>query len=221
MYRIVKRTLDFTAAAVLLLCLAPVMAMTALLVLVMMGRPVLFRQRRPGLHERLFTCLKFRTMADLRDSKGRLLPDEQRVTRLGRFLRRTSLDELPQLWNILTGELSFVGPRPLLTEYIPYYSPAEHRRHSVPPGLTGWAQIHGRCKPSLEERVAMDVWYTENASLALDLRILIATIRLVISQEGTEVVQTREMRLDLIRRRNVSDTSSFGCAEESHDVLMK
>jgi len=202
MYRIIKRTFDLVAAIVLLICLAPLILMTAVAVLFSMRRPVLFRQRRPGRGERVFTCIKFRTMTDLRDSEGRLLPEERRVTRVGQFLRRMSLDELPQLWNIFTGDLSFVGPRPLLEEYLPYYSPTERRRHSVCPGLTGWAQIHGRNSPSFEERLAMDIWYVDHASVALDLRILLSTIGLVISQKGINPAPGREKRLDLIRLEN-------------------
>jgi lipopolysaccharide/colanic/teichoic acid biosynthesis glycosyltransferase len=144
----------------------------------------LFRQRRPGLHERGIVCLKFRTMTEARDQNGRLLPDEERLTPLGSFLRRTSLDELPQLWNILRGDLSFIGPRPLLEHYLPYYTPAEHRRHSVRPGLTGWAQIHGRNRLSFDQRLAMDVWYVEHVSWFLDVKILLVTFWVVLTQRG-------------------------------------
>jgi lipopolysaccharide/colanic/teichoic acid biosynthesis glycosyltransferase len=204
MYRTIKRIADFTAAAALLVCTAPLMAIIAAAVLAAIGRPVLFRQRRPGLNEHIFTCLKFRTMTDARSPDGTLLPDRLRLTRFGRFLRRTSLDELPQLWNILTGDLSFVGPRPLLEEYLPYYSSVERRRHSVRPGLTGWAQIHGRNSTSFEERLAMDIWYVDHASLTRDFRILLSTIWLVISQKGIEPVVhgSGAVRLDVLRRSN-------------------
>jgi sugar transferase EpsL len=208
MYPTIKRIADLAAASVLLVFAAPLMIMTAAAVLATMGRPILFRQRRPGLHERIFTCLKFRTMTDLRHPDGRLLPEEVRLTRLGRFLRRVSLDELPQLWNIVTGDLSFVGPRPLMQEYLPYYSSVERRRHSVRPGLTGWAQIHGRNSVSFEERFAMDIWYVDHASLALDFGILLSTIRLVISQEGIDPVPGNGTRLDLLRLANRDSDSS-------------
>ncbi len=154
----------------------------------MMGRPILFRQERPGFNGRLFTCLKFRTMSNKRDETGQLLSDRERMVPLGAWLRRTSLDELPQLWNVLVGDLSVIGPRPLLTEYLPYYTAAEQRRHSVRPGITGWAQVHGRNNLNFDERLKMDVWYVDHLSWSLDLRILLATIRLVFTAKGTDLV---------------------------------
>jgi len=163
---------------------APVMALTALAVLVTMGPPVLFRQPRPGRHGRLFTLVKFRTMTDRRDSSGRLLPDAERLTRLGRFLRRTSLDELPELFCVLAGPMSLVGPRPLLCQYLERYTAEQARRQEVKPGLTGWAQVNGRNALTWEEKLALDVWYVDNWSLALDLRILWLTVGKVLRGEG-------------------------------------
>lgn len=185
MYRSVKRCLDVCGAVTLLIVTAPLMLLSALAIRITMGRPILFAQKRPGLNERIFTCYKLRTMIlDERDSTGSPLTDEERTPWLGAWLRRTSLDELPQLWNILKGDLSFVGPRPLLDSYLPYYTPDEHRRHSVRPGLTGWAQVHGRNHLTFDERLALDVWYVDHLSFALDLWILIRTVWIVISQRG-------------------------------------
>jgi lipopolysaccharide/colanic/teichoic acid biosynthesis glycosyltransferase len=183
-YPKIKRPFDILSAVILLILAAPLMLLVAAVVWLTMGRPVLFRQVRPGLNERLFTCFKFRTMNEARDQKGRLLSDVQRLTRLGLLLRRTSLDELPQLWNILRGDLSVVGPRPLLERYLPYYTDEERRRHCVRPGLTGWAQIHGRNWVPFDERLAMDVWYVEHMSWYLDFRIVIATLWIVLMRRG-------------------------------------
>jgi sugar transferase EpsL len=183
-YPKLKRPFDILSAVILLILAAPLMLLIAAAVRLTMGRPVLFRQVRPGLSERLFTCFKFRTMNEARDQKGRLLSDVQRLTRLGLLLRRTSLDELPQLWNILRGDLSVVGPRPLLERYLPYYTDEERRRHCVRPGLTGWAQIHGRNCVPFDERLAMDVWYVEHMSWYLDFRIVIATLWIVLMRRG-------------------------------------
>jgi sugar transferase EpsL len=179
-----KRLLDLVAAAALLVLLAPVFAVIAVLVAVDLGRPVLFRQERPGLHGKSFTILKFRTMSAAAGSNGNLLPDGQRITRLGRFLRRTSLDELPELVNVVRGEMSLVGPRPLLMEYLPLYSSEQMRRHAVRPGITGWSQVNGRNALTWEEKFALDVWYVDHRSLRLDLRILRATVSSVIKGEG-------------------------------------
>lgn len=184
MYRKVKRLLDLVGACTGLFFAAPLVLVISIAITLSMGSPVLFRQRRPGLNERPFECIKFRTMNDARDREGHLLSDAQRTTRFGLFLRKTSLDELPQLVNIVRGELSFIGPRPLLEEYLPYYTAEEHRRHYVRPGLTGWAQIHGRNDLSYDDRLAMDVWYVDHVSWKLDLRILLATIWIVLTQRG-------------------------------------
>lgn len=156
----------------------------SLLVAMSLGRPVFFRQTRPGLHGKPFQMLKFRTMTNERDEHGNLLPDAQRLTRFGRFLRATSLDELPELWNVLKGDMSLVGPRPLLMEYLPLYSERQARRHEVRPGITGWAQVNGRNALSWEEKFELDVWYVENRSFWLDIRILVLTLWKVIRREG-------------------------------------
>lgn len=179
-----KRVFDVVVSATALVVLAPVMGLIALLVWRTMGRPVLFRQARPGLHGKPFVMYKFRTMRDLRDAEGNLLPDEARLTPFGRWLRTTSLDELPELVNVLRGEMSLVGPRPLLMEYLDRYTPEQARRHEVKPGITGWAQIHGRNNLSWEERLRLDVWYVDNWSLWLDVKILWRTLWMVLRREG-------------------------------------
>jgi lipopolysaccharide/colanic/teichoic acid biosynthesis glycosyltransferase len=170
-----KRALDVVVSLCALVLLSPVLAATALGVLLTQGRPVLFRQVRPGQLGRLFTMWKFRTMRPLRPGDDPYRTDERRVTRLGRFLRVTSLDELPELWNVLRGDMSLVGPRPLLTEYLAEYTPEEQRRHEVRPGLTGWAVVNGRHTLKFRDRLKLDVWYVDHWSLALDLRILART----------------------------------------------
>jgi len=179
-----KRLLDFACAAAGLVALSPVFLVVAALVRWRMGSPVLFSQIRPGLRGAPFRMYKFRTMLDARDGAGNLLPDSERLTDLGKFLRATSLDELPELWNVLQGEMSLVGPRPLLVEYLPLYSSQQARRHEVRPGLTGWAQVNGRNAISWEEKFDLDVWYVDNRSLALDLEILWLTLRKVFVREG-------------------------------------
>ncbi|WP_334148937.1 sugar transferase [Hyphomicrobium sp.] len=179
-----KRVFDVVVAAAALAVLSPFIAMIALLVRWKLGSPVLFRQLRPGKDARPFKMLKFRTMTDTRDGEGRLLPDAERLTPFGRFLRSTSLDELPELWNVLKGEMSLVGPRPLLMEYLPYYSAEQARRHDVRPGLTGWAQINGRNALSWEEKFALDIWYVDNQSFWLDLNILVLTPGKVFNRSG-------------------------------------
>lgn len=180
----IKYALDIFGAAVGLIIFSPVFIVLALLIRREMGSPVLFRQMRPGLHGKPFQMVKFRTMRDAIDADGDPLPDAERLTRLGRFLRSSSLDELPELWNVLKGEMSLVGPRPLLMEYLPIYSPAQARRHEVRPGVTGWAQVNGRNAISWSEKFALDVWYVENRSLRLDLKIIWLTIRKVIKRDG-------------------------------------
>lgn len=162
----------------------PVIVALAVAVRRGMGSPVFFRQVRPGLHGRHFTVVKFRTMKDARDGAGRLLPDSERLTGLGRFLRATSLDELPQLWNVLRGDMSLVGPRPLLPEYLDRYTPEQARRHEVRPGITGWAQVNGRNASTWEQRLQQDVWYVDNQSFWLDLKILWLTVAKVLRREG-------------------------------------
>lgn len=175
-----KRLIDILGSAVGLFLLSPVLLTVAILVQKRMGSPVLFRQVRPGLRGRPFQMIKFRTMQDAVDAAGNVLPDGQRLTSLGRFLRSTSLDELPELWNVLRGDMSLVGPRPLLMEYLPLYSTEQARRHEVRPGLTGWAQINGRNAISWEEKFALDVWYVDNQSFWLDLTILFRTVLKVV-----------------------------------------
>lgn len=180
----IKRLIDFFVAFIGLIILSPLLILIALLVRVNMGAPVLFRQERPGLHGRPFILYKFRTMRDLRDDEGRLLPDEMRLTRLGQILRSTSLDELPELFNVLKGEMSLVGPRPLLMEYLNRYTPEQARRHEVKPGITGWAQVNGRNAITWEEKFKLDVWYVDNWNLGLDLKILGLTLIKVLKREG-------------------------------------
>jgi sugar transferase EpsL len=179
-----KRMFDVVVSAIALVALAPVMGLIALLVWRTMGRPVLFRQVRPGLHGKPFVMYKFRTMRNLQDAAGNPLPDEARLTPFGRWLRATSLDELPELLNVLRGEMSLVGPRPLLMEYLDRYTLEQARRHEVKPGITGWAQIHGRNNLSWDERFKLDVWYVDNWNLWLDMKILCRTLWIVLRREG-------------------------------------
>jgi sugar transferase EpsL len=172
----VKRGIDIAGAAAALAVLSPVLLLVAAVIRAAMGPPVLYRQRRPGLRERPIRVWKFRTMTSARDDQGRLLPDGERLTRVGRVLREYSLDELPQLINVLAGDLSLVGPRPLLSRYLPRYTARQRRRHAVKPGLTGWAQVNGRNTLDWESRLELDVWYAEHQSLALDLKIMLLTI---------------------------------------------
>ncbi|MGQ9542135.1 MAG: sugar transferase [Armatimonadota bacterium] len=181
---LLKRLMDLCLASVALVLLALPMLVIALLVRLSLGSPVLFRQQRAGLHGKPFTLIKFRTMRDARDERGKLLPDEVRLTRFGKWLRHTSLDELPELLNVLKGEMSLVGPRPLLLEYLPRYSAQQARRHEVKPGITGWAQVNGRNALSWEERFRLDVWYVDNWNLWLDVKILLLTLWKVLKREG-------------------------------------
>ena len=179
-----KRLFDLWASALGLLLLAVPLAVLAWQVRRKLGSPVLFTQVRPGLHGKPFRMVKFRTMTDERDASGALLPDAQRLTPFGRFLRSSSLDELPELWNVLRGEMSLVGPRPLLMEYLPLYSPEQARRHEVRPGITGWAQVNGRNAISWADKFALDVWYVDRHSLFLDIQILWLTVRKVLVRDG-------------------------------------
>ena len=179
-----KRVIDATAALCGLVVLAPVVLVVAVLIRMKLGSPVLFRQVRPGLNGQPFEMIKFRTMRDAVDKHGNPLPDEERMTRLGHILRATSLDELPELWNVLKGDMSLVGPRPLLIEYLPLYSPEQYRRHEVRPGVTGWAQINGRNALGWDEKFTLDVWYVDNRSLWLDLKILLLTVKKVLVRDG-------------------------------------
>lgn len=180
----IKRTFDLLASASALLVLSPVLLGVAYMVRKNLGSPVLFRQVRPGMHGKPFEMIKFRTMLDAVDAQGNVLPDEVRLTSFGLFLRSTSLDELPELWNVLKGDMSLVGPRPLLMEYLPLYSPEQARRHEVRPGVTGWAQINGRNAISWEDKFKLDVWYVDNQSLWLDIKIIFLTIKKVVVRDG-------------------------------------
>jgi len=179
-----KRAFDFAAALLGLLVLWPLLLILALLVRVSLGRPVLFRHVRPGLAGRHFTLFTFRTMSNARDADGELLSDAERLTSVGSFLRKTSLDELPELWNVLRGDMSLVGPRPLLMEYLPLYSAEQLRRHEVRPGITGLAQVSGRNEVDWERRLELDVWYVDHHSLRLDVRILLETLLTVVRRQG-------------------------------------
>jgi lipopolysaccharide/colanic/teichoic acid biosynthesis glycosyltransferase len=181
---VLKRSIDVVGASIALVVLSPLLAVVALLVRVRMGPPVLFRQQRPGRDGRPFLMAKFRTMTDRRDAAGELLPDAERLTALGRWLRRTSIDELPELLNVVQGDMSLVGPRPLLMEYLPLYSPEQARRHEVRPGITGWAQVNGRNAVTWEEKFALDVWYVDHRSTRLDVEILGKTVQQVFSGHG-------------------------------------
>jgi lipopolysaccharide/colanic/teichoic acid biosynthesis glycosyltransferase len=179
-----KRLLDFFVSLILIILLSPVIALVAWKVRSKLGSPVLFRQERPGLNGRVFGMLKFRSMLDASDEYGCALPDEQRLTDFGKFLRSTSLDELPGLINVLKGDMSLVGPRPLLVEYLPLYSAEQARRHEVRPGITGWAQVNGRNAISWEDKFKLDVWYVDNRTFWLDIKILFLTVKKVFVREG-------------------------------------
>ncbi|MCT2141231.1 sugar transferase [Dietzia cinnamea] len=200
-----KRIFDIWLAAILTAVASPILIAVTIMVGLLHGRPVLFRQKRPGLHGELFDIMKFRTMTNGVNSDGELLPDRERLTKLGSFLRATSLDELPELFNVLKGDMSLVGPRPLLPRYMPYFTDREMARFEVRPGITGWAQVNGRNNASWDDRMAMDIWYVENQSLALDLRIL------------------AETALSTIRRRDIvidpaSTMLDFDAERRSHGV---
>ncbi|MBR8834768.1 MAG: sugar transferase [Stigonema ocellatum SAG 48.90 = DSM 106950] len=182
--RFIKPACDRVVAAIALLALTPVMLIVAIAVYTKMGHPILFCQPRPGQNGRVFNFYKFRTMTNEKGRDGNLLPDERRLTLLGKLLRKTSLDELPQLWNVVKGDMSFVGPRPLLVEYLDYYTPQQARRHAVKPGITGWSQVNGRSKLSWVDKCTLDVWYVDHQSLWLDLKILVMTFLKVLKQEN-------------------------------------
>ncbi|NLS97074.1 MAG: sugar transferase [Planctomycetaceae bacterium] len=191
--RLGKRAIDLAGASALAICLLPVMVLVALAVRLSLGRPVLFRQRRVGIGGRIFTIWKFRTMLDAADSAGRPLPDAERLTSFGRLLRNTSLDELPQLLNVLRGEMSLVGPRPLLPQYLDRYTPEQARRHEVLPGITGWCQVRGRNALSWEDKFCLDVWYVDHWSLGLDLYILAQTLVALVRRDGVSHGQEATM----------------------------
>ncbi|MBR4669410.1 MAG: sugar transferase [Butyrivibrio sp.] len=180
----VKRFFDIVLSLLIIVVFCWLYAIVAILVRVKLGSPVLFKQARPGKDEKIFNMYKFRTMTDERDENGELLPDEIRLTKFGAFLRRSSLDELPEFFNILKGDMSFIGPRPLLVKYLPYYNERERLRHSIRPGLTGWAQAHGRNAISWEKKFEYDVWYVEHMSFITDIRVIIDTVKAVLHSEG-------------------------------------
>jgi lipopolysaccharide/colanic/teichoic acid biosynthesis glycosyltransferase len=209
MYVFVKHALDKVMAVMLIAALLPVYAVAALAILLAMGRPVLFLQRRPGLGHEPFFIYKFRTMTNERDASGELLPDSQRLTWLGRALRSTSIDELPELFNVLKGEMSLVGPRPLLMVYGPYYTEEERLRFTVRPGITGLAQVSGRNYLAWDQRLGKDVEYVRNMSLLLDLRILLRTVKVMLNRENVAVDTSRvEERLDWVRERARREAAS-------------
>ena len=196
-YRIVKRFFDLMASLLGLIVLSPLLLVLALLVRIELGAPVFFRQERPGLHGKIFRLYKFRSMKDARDSKGNLLPDEERLGKFGKLLRASSLDELPELINVLKGEMSLVGPRPLLVKYLGLYNEEQRRRHDVLPGITGWAQVNGRNAISWEEKFRLDVWYVDHWTPWLDLKILFLTVKKVFIREGisaADQVTTEEFK---------------------------
>lgn len=188
-----KRAFDVVVSAVALVALSPLLLIISILVASERRAPVLFRQKRPGFRSIPFVALKFRTMVETRDDQGRLLPDEARITKLGALLRRTSLDELPQFWNVLRGDMSLVGPRPLLMQYLDRYTPEQARRHLMPPGITGWTQVNGRNDLPWEQKLALDVWYVDHWSLFLDFRILVLTLWKVIKGEGISAAGSASM----------------------------
>ena len=181
-YKYIKRILDIISSLLAIIILSPLLAVTAVLVKTKLGSPVLFKQERPGKDEKIFTLMKFRTMTDERDENGELLPDEVRLTKFGKFLRSTSIDELPELFNILKGDMSVIGPRPLLVQYLPFYTEEERHRHDVRPGLTGWAQVNGRNSLDWDHRFECDVEYVKNMSLLFDIKIMFSTILKVIGK---------------------------------------
>ncbi len=207
--RIVKRLLDIIVSGVALIVLSPVYLILAILIRLKLGSPVIFHQERPGYNQKIFTLCKFRTMTDERDEKGELLPDSIRLTRFGSILRTTSLDELPELWNIFKGDMSLIGPRPLLVSYLPYYTEEEQLRHTVRPGLTGLAQVSGRNLIGWDDRLAKDVEYVRNISFVMDIKVILMTVKVVLSHSGVEVdtsqkesnfAKERQARLDATGR---------------------
>ena len=193
MYKIFKRIIDFIGALFLLVIASPLMLLAAIAIKASDGGRIIFTQARPGKNCKIFNVYKFRTMSQKTYENGRTLSDMERMTKIGRFLRKTSIDELPQLFNILKGEMSFIGPRPLLTRYLPYYSKEQNRRHEVTPGISGWAQVNGRNAVSWEKRFEMDVWYVDNMSFLLDMKILFLTIKKVFVREGINVSENNTM----------------------------
>ncbi len=208
--RFIKRALDLIIALVGFICISPIFFLLAVLVRVKIGKPVFFKQDRPGRHEKIFTLYKFRTMSNEKDENGRLLPDSERLNQFGKMLRRSSLDELPELVNIIKGEMSIIGPRPLLIRYLPYYTEEERSRHSIRPGLTGLAQVNGRNLLKWDSRLGLDVEYVKTVSFKLDLKIFIKTILKVVKKEDIIVTdQSSHLDLDLERSQNADKKSGI------------
>ena len=201
--RFIKRPLDCLLSTLALIILSPIMLITAILVRTKLGSPILFSQERPGLHEKLFKIYKFRTMTDKRDANGNLLPDAERLTKFGKILRSTSLDELPELFNIAKGDMAIVGPRPLLTQYLPYYRPEERERHAIRPGLTGYAQIHGRNFVMWDERCALDIQYAKKITFIGDVKIILQTVIKVLKR--SDIAEKRIPPLDQVRREELEN----------------
>ena len=189
----IKRILDIILSLIAIIITLPIFLIVGILILIFIGQPAIFRQKRPGKNEKIFTMYKFRTMTNKKDEDGNLLPDELRLTKLGKFLRKTSLDEIPEFINILKGDMSLVGPRPLLVEYLPYYTEEEHHRHDVRPGLTGWAQANGRNLVNWDERFKLDLEYVNNVSLKMDIKVILKTINVVLKREGITDGKTETM----------------------------
>lgn len=189
----IKRLLDIILSLLAIIIIFPIFLIIGILVLMFIGQPAIFRQKRPGKNEKIFTMYKFRTMTNKKDEDGNLLPDELRLTKLGKFLRKTSLDEIPEFFCILNGSMSFVGPRPLLVKYLPYYTEEEHHRHDVRPGLTGWAQANGRNLVNWDERFKLDLEYVNNVSLKMDIKVILKTISVVLKHEGITDGKTETM----------------------------
>ncbi len=208
----IKWILDRAIAAIALIVLSPILLVLAIAISQQMGNPIVFSQPRGGKDNTVFTFYKFRTMTDERDSEGNLLPDMQRLTPLGKFLRNSSLDELPQLWNVLIGDMSFIGPRPFIAVYLERYSPEQARRHDVRPGITGWAQINGRNSISWEEKFALDLWYIDNWSLGLDIKIMFQTVAAIVSKKDVdeaENVSMTEFMGTAIAKNQLPDSTSY------------
>ena len=199
---IIKRSLDFILAILVMLVLSPFFVIIALSIFIVSGKNPLFLQKRPGFKEKPFKIVKFRTMNNARDAFGELLPDEQRITKLGKWLRKTSVDELPQLWNVLIGKMSFIGPRPLLMHYLDLYSEEQKMRHEVKPGISGWAQVNGRRGIDWKKKLELDVWYVKNISFKLDLKILLGTLKLLVNKE-----EIRKASLEKMNRFKGENTS--------------
>ncbi len=219
--RIIKRILDVVCAGIALVLFSPLLLITAILVRIKIGSPVIFTQKRPGYHEKVFSLYKFRSMTDERDNRGDLLSDEERLTSFGRRLRSTSLDELPELWNIFRGDMSIVGPRPLLVEYLPYYTDEEAHRHDVRPGLTGWAQVNGRNVTVWDERLKQDIFYVNHCSFCLDVKILFLTIIKVVrksdiivgAQHGEGHGRLDKVRHNIPQRQHPVDSTTVDAGE--------